>query len=162
LPQRGHGDSAGDDGPLGRGSGEEIYALRLMRDGDDPRDIYWRKSTVPNQKVLRERAREMRHEIEFLIDVVRPRPPATPRRRGQEGAPPFDEHFERRISEGASYAVAHIKRGDRVTIATTVGERVMSDRSRGIDPVLRFLALLQQVDEPMPPSSRDREERGAA
>jgi uncharacterized protein (DUF58 family) len=152
LPQRGHGDNVGDDGPLGRGAGEEIYALRPMRDGDDPRDIYWRKSTVPMQLVLRERAREMRHEVEFLIDVVRPRG-AEDRRRGQ--AAPFDEHFERRIREVASYAVAHIKRGDRVTVATTVGERVVSDRSRGIDPVLRFLALLQQVEEAPPPSANE-------
>ena len=28
-----HGESAGDAGPLGRGPGEEIYALRPMREG---------------------------------------------------------------------------------------------------------------------------------
>jgi uncharacterized protein (DUF58 family) len=143
LPQRGHGETAGDAGPLGRGAGEEIYALRPMREGDDPRDIYWRKSTVPGQMILRERAREMRHEVEFTIDVVRP---------ARQEAVDDDEEtmpgdgFERRVREVASYSVAHIKRGDRVTVVTTAGERVISDKSRGIDPVLRFLALLQQVD----------------
>ena len=33
LPQRGHGDTSGDAGPLGQGAGEEIFALRPMRDG---------------------------------------------------------------------------------------------------------------------------------
>jgi uncharacterized protein (DUF58 family) len=144
LPQRGHGETAGDAGPLGRGAGEEIYALRPMREGDDPRDIYWRKSTIPGQLVLRERAREMRHEVEFVIDVIRPTRASSD---DADATLPGDDGFERRIREVASYAVAHIKRGDRVTVVTTSGERVISDKSRGIDPVLRFLALLQQVDD---------------
>jgi uncharacterized protein (DUF58 family) len=145
LPQRGSGDSAGDAGPLGRGSGEEIFALRPMRDGDDPRDIYWRKSVHPGQLVLRERAREMRHEIEFLIDVLRRTP--TGESPAMRDLPAAQDLFERRIREVASYAVAHIKRGDRVTVVTTAADRVVSDKARGIDPVLRFLALLQQVEE---------------
>jgi len=141
LPPRGRGETAGTVGPLGRGAGEEIYALRPMRQGDDPRDIYWRKCTVPGQLVLRERAREMRHDVELVVDNVPPKGPAS------ESSPPTDDPFERRIREVASFAVAHIKRGDRVTVRTTSGERVVSDRSRGIDPVLRFLALLERADE---------------
>jgi uncharacterized protein (DUF58 family) len=147
LPQRGRGETAGDAGPLGRGSGEEIYALRPMRQGEDPRDIYWRKCTIPGQLILRERAREMRHDVEFVIDNVRGATPAEPQP---------DDPFERRIREVASHAVAHIKRGDRVTVSTTGGERAASDRSRGIDPVLRFLALLGQVDEAAPKRRRGR------
>ncbi len=146
LPQRGHGDSAGDAGPLGRGAGEEIYALRYMREGDDPRDIYWRKSTMPGPLVLRERAKEMRHEVEFLVDVLRP--PDKQATKEQELGGPTANPFERRVREVASYAVAHVKRGDRVTVTTTAGERVFTDKARGIDPVLRFLALVQQVDGP--------------
>ncbi len=145
LPHRGHGESAGDAGPLGRGAGEEIYALRPMRQGDDPRDIYWRKCTVPGQMVLRERAREMRHEVDLMIDNVRPPIPPDD---DSDTTLPGTERLERRIREVASYAVAHIKRGDWVTVSTTGGDRVISEKSRGIDPVLRFLALLQQVDAP--------------
>jgi uncharacterized protein (DUF58 family) len=144
LPNRGQGGKSGEAGPLGRGAGQEIYALKPMRDGDDPRDIYWRKSTLPGQKILRERAREMRHEVEFVIDVLRPKPADGEASAREKTA--NSEAFERRIREVASYAVAHIKRGDRVTVLTTAGERVVSDRTRGIDPALRFLALLQQVD----------------
>lgn len=162
LPQRGHGETAGDAGPLGRGAGEEIYALRPMRQGDDPRDIYWRKCTVPGHLVLRERAREMRHEVDLVVDNIRqPIPPDD----DSDTTLPGADQFERRIREVASFAVAHIKRGDRVSVSTTGGERVISDKSRGIDPVLRFLALLQQVDERkkhIPPLRKSRERRGAA
>jgi uncharacterized protein (DUF58 family) len=140
LPRRGHGESKGDVGLLGRGSGEEIYTVRPMREGDDPRDVYWRKSTVPGQMVMRERAHEMRHEVELGIDDYRTQ-------HGRNTA----EEFERRIREVASFAVAHIKRGDRVTVLTTSGQKVMSDRARGIDPVLRFLALIEQIEPPTPP-----------
>ena len=53
---------------LGRGNGDEIHGLRLMREGDDPRDIYWRKSTLPEQRVLRERATDTRRDVAFSID----------------------------------------------------------------------------------------------
>jgi uncharacterized protein (DUF58 family) len=162
LPHRGHGETHGDAGPLGRGSGEEIYALRPMRDGDDPRDIYWRKCTIPGHLVLKERAREMRHEVELVIDNIRPPPFVSD---DDEATVPGADQFERRIREVASYAVAHIKRGDRVTVSTTSQERVVSDKTRGIDPVLRFLALLMQVEPgaPIPPRrNQNLPRRGAA
>ena len=157
LPRRGHGESAGDVGLLGRGSGEEIYTVRPMREGDDPRDIYWRKSTVPGQLVMRERAHEMRHEVDLVIDDFRARETKSAldatraeALRTAELRGVHAEDFERRIREVASLAVAHIKRGDRVAVMTSSGQKVMSDKSRGIDPVLRFLALLEQIDLPGP------------
>jgi uncharacterized protein (DUF58 family) len=56
--------------------------------------------------------------------------------------------FERRIRDVASRAVAHLKRGDGVTIAATSGDRVRADRSVGADRLLRFLALVDAVDTP--------------
>ncbi|MEM1034341.1 MAG: DUF58 domain-containing protein [Myxococcota bacterium] len=144
LPPRGRGETAGTAGPLGRGSGEEIYALRPMRQGDDPRDIYWRKCTIPGQLVLRDRAREMRHDVELVVDNTRVSSPEAPSAT-TEGSTSrrTDDALEKRIREVASFAVAHILRGDRVTVTTTGGERVLSDRSRGIDPILKFLALVR-------------------
>src|SRR4029079_860235 len=69
------GRRAGAATANGRGAGDETYALRPMRDGDDPRDIYWRKSTIGDQIIMRERARETRPDVELVIDVVRPTPP---------------------------------------------------------------------------------------
>lgn len=149
LPPEEAGRRAGGASANGRGGGDETYALRPMRQGDDPRDIYWRKSTIGDQLILRERARETRPDIELMIDTVRPKTASK-----KEEAEAFAQQFERRIREVASRAVAHIKRGDGVAVSTTMGERVRGDKNLGADPILRFLALLDWVDEAKAPDVR--------
>jgi uncharacterized protein (DUF58 family) len=134
LPPDESGDRLGGVLTLGRGTGDETAGVRLMRDGDDPRDIFWRKSAQTEQMVVRERVREARREVTLVVDSRHP------------GATPTEEftaRFERRIREIASRAVAHLKRGDTVTVRSTAGERAASVPSRGADPLLRFLALLE-------------------
>jgi uncharacterized protein (DUF58 family) len=138
LPQTESGDRTGGESALGRGNGDEIHGLRLMREGDDPRDIYWRKSTLPDQRVLRERATDTRRDVAFSIDST------------HNGTPPDDDwslRFERRIRDVASRAVAHLKRGDTVSVLASGGERVRANSSVGADPLLRFLALLEPSSE---------------
>ncbi|WP_437733345.1 DUF58 domain-containing protein [Sorangium sp. So ce1335] len=137
LPAEDAGRREGGASLSGRGGGDETFGLRPMREGDDPRDIYWKKSTMRDQMVLRERTRETRPDVQIVVDTVRP---------AGEGDG-FAQLFERRIREAASRAVAHIKRGDAVVVATTLGERVRGDRNIGSDAILRFLALLEAVDE---------------
>jgi uncharacterized protein (DUF58 family) len=137
------GRRLGGGGISGRGAGDEVFGLRPMRDGDDPRDIYWRKSTLLDQLVLRERARETRPDVELSIEVRRP----------PDGGDEWGVHFERRIRDIASRAVAHLKRGDGVTIVTSTGDRVRADRSVGADRILRFLALLEAVDAASAPGA---------
>jgi uncharacterized protein (DUF58 family) len=146
LPPEEHGRQNGGVGTSGRGTSDETYCLRPMREGDDPRDIYWRKSAVTNQMVLRERARETRPDMRLTIDTVRPK----------DAGEGFAQGFEKRIRELASRAVAHIKRGDGVVVATTLGEEVRGDRNMGSDPILRFLALLEAVDEERVAEIRER------
>ncbi len=134
LPLDRPGQQLGGHGSAGRGTGDEILGVRPMRDGDDPRDIYWRKSTLAHQFVLLERARETRREVDLLVDATFP------------GSTPSDawlKQFERRIRDIASQAVAHLKRGDRVTLRTQSGERARADGTLGADPLLRFLALIE-------------------
>ncbi len=152
LPADLDGRRAGGEGPLGRGMGDEIISVRLMREGDDPRDIYWRKSTLEHQMVLRERAKEMRRDVDYVIDPV------------FDGEAPEDDwtaRFERRIRDVASRAVAHLKRGDGVTVRTSAGERVRADASVGADPILRFLALLDAISSSSL-SDEKRVQRGLA
>jgi uncharacterized protein (DUF58 family) len=144
LPMEEAGRRAGGGGANGRGAGDETFALRPMREGDDPRDIYWRKSTMRDQLVLRERARETRPDCQLSIDTVRPT--------GVDDG--FWQQFEKRIRDVASRAVAHIKRGDGVLVTTPLGERVRGDKNLGSDPILRFLALLEAVDEAKVPEMR--------
>jgi len=125
----------GTDGSFGRGYGDDFLGLRLMRPGEDPRDIQWKKSAAVGQQVLRERAREARPDVALQLDNARP----------DNAGDDWDARFERRIRDVASRAVAHLKRGDAVAIRTSSGEVARSDRSAGADPVLRFLALVQSI-----------------
>jgi uncharacterized protein (DUF58 family) len=141
LPMERAGPRFGGQSSLGRGTGDEICGVRPMREGDDPRDIYWRKSTLHNQFVLLERATETRLEVQLTLNATHPGP-----------APDeaWSAAFEQRIRELASKAVAHLRRGDIVNISTTAGPRARADGSIGVDPLLRFLALLE------PSSKRER------
>jgi uncharacterized protein (DUF58 family) len=145
LPADEAGDRQGGTLTLGRGTGDETAGVRPMRDGDDPRDIFWRKSTQPHQMIVRERVREARRDVTLVVDSRHP---------GERPSDEFLAKLERRIREVASRAVAHLKRGDSVTLSTTAGERATSVPARGADPLLRFLALLEAVplEEPSPPS----------
>ena len=144
LPPSIPGRTFGTDGVLGQGHGEDFIGLKAMRQGEDPRDIHWRKTASAGQLIMRERAREARPDVSLPLDVARP-PTATDE---------WDLAFERRIRDVASRAVAHIKRGDGVTIRTNAGGIARADRSAGADPVLRYLALLdatrQSGDDPPP------------
>lgn len=132
LPFRERGAEHSGDGQIDRGRGYDVLTVRPLREGDDVRDIYWRKSV--NQLVVRERARETQRDAKLTIDDAADRNPPSAL---------WLEAFEARIRDVASKAVAHVKRGDSVTVVTTLGERARADRAIGADPILRFLALLR-------------------
>ncbi|HEX3344359.1 MAG TPA: DUF58 domain-containing protein [Polyangiaceae bacterium] len=135
LPAPAGGRSPGGDLVVGRGHGEEFLGLKLMREGEDPRDVHWRKTAAVGRMVMRERARETRPDVTLTLDVMRP-----------EGAgDEWGAAFERRIRDLASRAVAHLKRGDRVAVATTAGGAARADRTVGADPLLWYLALIEPV-----------------
>ena len=139
----------GGNSALGRGAGDEILSLRPMREGDDPRDIYWRKSV--EQLIVRERAREVRRDVSYVIDSIHP---------GRSPDDDWSARFERRIRDVASRAVAHIKRGDGVTVRARSGERVRATSAVGADPVLRFLALLEAKPAEAPSETVSSSARG--
>lgn len=149
LPPLAPGRRDGAGTYLRRGHGDDYLGLKLLRDGEDPRDVHWRKSAALGQLVTRERAHEARPEILLTLDVVR---------HGEtEG---WSDVFEKTIRDVASRAVAHIKRGETVTIHTTAAETVRGDRAIGADRLLRFLALVEpmtteeDVAAPSPPAPR--------
>ena len=124
LPPTTNGNQAGRDSSLGRGQGEDFLGLRPLPEGEDPRDVYWRKSAAIGQIVARERARETRPDITLALDVVRP--PGV--------SDEWELAFERKIREVASRAVAHLKRGDRVSVRTSWGQVIRSERPPGRIP----------------------------
>jgi uncharacterized protein (DUF58 family) len=121
-------------GRLAGVTGDELIGVKPMREGDDPRDIYWRKSTLQAQPVVRERARESARQVTLRVDSQ------------YAGDSPDGEYlraFEYRIRDVASRAVAHLKRGDTVRLVSSGGQTVIAGSQVGADPVLRFLALLE-------------------
>lgn len=132
LPAKNTSGKLAGHGVLEAGRGHDILTVRPMREGDDVRDIYWRKSV--NQLVVLERAREAEQEAKLLIDD---QPPSDP------PSSAWSQGFEQRIRDVASRAVAHLKRGDRVVVRTSSGESTRVDAALGADPLLRFLALLE-------------------
>ncbi|MDP9152069.1 MAG: DUF58 domain-containing protein [Myxococcota bacterium] len=138
------GRSLGGDVAMTRGLAEEFLGLKLMRDGEDPRDVHWRKSAAVGQLVMRERARETRPDVTLTLGAVRP----------PQCGDDWRVAFERRVRDVASRAVAHIKRGDRVTVLTSAGGAARGDRSLGADPLLRFLALVEPSDDEKEPPKR--------
>lgn len=155
LPAAPSGRYDGGYGTACRFAGDEVMGIRPMREGDDHRDIYWRKSTVSEQMVLFERARETRREARLSVDDVCEAPPDAA----------WLERFELRIRDVASRAVAHVKLGNQVVIRAASGDQVRTTPAAGADPALRFLALLEprvvkpsartftEQQEPAPPVS---------
>lgn len=116
-----------------RGGGDDILGLRAMREGDDPRDIYWRRSAGVGPPVVMERAREVRQLVRMRLDNL------------HDGEKPSEQSltaFEKRVRDVASHAVFHLRRGERVTIDATSGVSAVATPGTGADPVLRFLALI--------------------
>ena len=109
-----------------------------MREGDDPRDIYWRKSTAADQLVLaRAGARDAPRRRASRVDTD-----ATRARLRREDwsirlrAPHPRRGVARRRPPQAR------RRRDRALAPR--GERVRADATVGADPILRFLALLDR------------------
>lgn len=117
-----------------RGGGDDILGVRPMREGDDPRNIYWRRSVLPGQTIVVERAREARRHVHLRLDNLFP---------GGTPSDVFLENFERRVRDVASQAVEHLRRGDRVSVEASSGVRVVAAPETGTDSVLRFLALIE-------------------
>lgn len=135
LPRPLVGRFPGADLVVARGHGEEFLGLKLMRAGEDPRDVHWRKSAAVGQMVMRERAREIRPDVTLMLDTIQP----------HGASEEWAAAFERRIRDLASRAVAHLKRGDRVAVVSSAGGGVRADRIVGADPLLRYLALVEPV-----------------
>ena len=148
LPPRAAADRGEGGHAMSRGGGDEMLGLRVMREGDDPRDIYWRRSTHPVQRIIIERSREVRAKVVLVLDNLYV---------GDAPSEEFNTQFERRVREVASRSVAHLRRGDRVTIESRSGQRTVASPEGGADVVLRFLALIDaEQAEGAPSTSRQR------
>lgn len=127
------GQFFGGETSLARGHGEDLVGLRPLREGEDQRDVHWRKSAQARQLITRERARETRPDVSIPLDLRKP----------AEANETWDALFERKVRDVASRAVAHLKRGDVVFIRTNTGKVTRADKAVGADVLLRYLALVE-------------------
>ena len=120
----------------------DFFALREYQEGDDPRDIHWRKSARLGRLVLRQhedqRGRRMavyldNHEVEEVLSIDQ-----------------LDRQ-ERAVSLAASLAKHYIERGYSVSLVTREGGVQDGAGQAHLSRILRCLALVSfQVGEPSP------------
>lgn len=127
------------DATSGRtGRGEDFYAVREFRPGDDSREIHWKSSAKVGRLMLREREDSVSRRVTLYLDNRMP-DPETPEARAQ---------VERAVSRAASLAKHYAERGFRVRLVTRT-DRVAEGLGRShLRHLLRTLALLEILSGP--------------
>lgn len=145
----------GDAAPMhrtGRGS-EFAGSVRFYREGDEARDIHWKRTASRGDLVVREHEQDSSALVTLTIDD------ALPRDIDDQSA--WKDRFELRISEVATVAAAYLAQGVSVQVQTS--DRVSPTVVGGTAPdsIWRFLATLKPVE--VSPSKRpSRRARGRA
>lgn len=112
------------------GQGEEFYALRDHRPGDDVRDISWKVSARRDKLVIREYERPGTREVLFLVHNV---VPSTTVARGE---------LERAIERVATLAQSYSDAGYAVGVASVDGAVRPTLGANAVTGVLEHLAAL--------------------
>jgi uncharacterized protein (DUF58 family) len=112
----------------------DFFGLRDFRPGDDPRDIHWRTTARRGVPFVRENEDDEGSEATIVLDNA-------------AGAAP--EAFEAAVSEAASYALALLDRGYRVSLVVRGATLTADTGPAQATRILRALALV----EPAPPTA---------
>jgi uncharacterized protein (DUF58 family) len=132
----------GDAAPMhrtGRGS-EFAGSVRFYREGDEARDIHWKRTASRGELVVREHEQDTSALVTLTIDDVMPA-------ETQDEAGWRDD-FERRVSESATLAAVYLGRGVSVQVRASKSESPIVAGGNAPDPIWYFLALLdaERVD----------------
>jgi uncharacterized protein (DUF58 family) len=115
------------------GRGHDPRELREFRDGDDPRAIHWKQTARTGRTIVLEREAEENRRLSILFDNTLP-----------AAAPPAArEGFERLVSEAATAAVDHLRRGWEVELVTRDLRLPFATGHRQRWSVLEALALVE-------------------
>jgi len=116
----------------------EFYALHDYREGDDPRDIHWRKSARTGRVVVRQNEEQAGRRIAIFLD------------NHQRNPLPSDEEVarqERAVSQAASLAAYYLRMGYVVRVVTRTVSIGPGTGQAHLTQILRGLALLDFVTE---------------
>lgn len=147
---------AGDMAPIhrtGRGS-EFAGSVRFYREGDEARDIHWKRTASRGDLVVREHEQESSALVTLTVDNVMPA--------GIQDEAAWRERFERAISEAATLASTYLAQGVSVRVQAADAASPLVAGGEPPDPVWHFLALLEPAVGDAPSRDRDKQKRRAA
>ncbi len=144
----------GDAAPIhqtGRGS-EFAGSVRFYREGDEARDIHWKRTASRGQLVVREHERDSNALVTLTVSNL------ISESSDQEAA--WRERFEISISEVATAAAAYLTQGVSVQVQTNDSVSPLVPGGTPPDPIWHFLALLKPC-RAQAPQGRKKKRRAA-
>ncbi len=117
-----------------RGSGNQLYNLRLYQSGDDSRDIHWVSTAKTSRLIVRETEAEEQRRATIHLEIIAP--------------PTHDAVFERAVSFTASLISHLFRRGYHLRLV--VGSSSVSLGEADLGALLRTLALCERQDPGSP------------
>jgi uncharacterized protein (DUF58 family) len=114
------------------GSGEDFFAIRELRLGEDPRTIHWKSTARAGRLMVREAEEASSRRVTLCLD--------------NHNRDPLDKThaaaIERAIARTASLAAHFIERGYRVRVVTRTAQVAEGAGRAHLRAILRTLALL--------------------
>jgi uncharacterized protein (DUF58 family) len=138
----------GDAAPIhrtGRGS-EFAGSVRFYREGDEARDIHWKRTASRGELVVREHEEDSNALVTLTVNNLLAVNP------DEEAA--WRERFEISISEVATAVAAYLAQGVSVQVQSNDSVSPLVAGGTPPDPIWRFLALMQPCRARQP--GRDR------
>lgn len=120
------------EAPRPADAGDDLYALRKFREGDDWRRIHWKASAKRQTYFIKEYAEYSGLKVTIFLDNRRP-----------EGG----ELFERAVSLAASFAKEFLARGYYVSVVTCKKAIPLGIGSEHLFKILDVLALIAEEDD---------------
>jgi uncharacterized protein (DUF58 family) len=145
----------GDAAPIhqtGRGS-EFAGSVRFYREGDEARDIHWKRTASRGQLVVREHEQDSNSLVTLTVNNL-----IGPNVDDEAG---WREHFETSISGVATAAGAYLTQGVSVQVQTNDSVSPLVAGGTPPDPIWRFLALLRPCRAEAPSRVRKRKRSAA-
>lgn len=126
----------GDAAPIhqtGRGS-EFAGSVRFYREGDEARDIHWKRTASRGELVVREHEQESSALVTLSVDNLLPS--------GVDDEAAWLDRFETAISEIATLASVYLAQGVSVQVQSSDSVSPLVPGGTPPDPIWHFLALL--------------------
>ncbi len=116
-----------------RGHGRDFHGLRPHREGDDARDIHWKRTAREGRLVTREYETEAARRVGVRLETRLEAPPT----------PAVAEALERAVDLAASLVVHHHRRGYDVVLELGGRRYPVGADAHGLLAALRALALVE-------------------